>query len=458
MKPLNFQFKNRKHELKALERLYSEKFPKLIVMYGRRRVGKTALIQEFLKKHKGIYLLGRQETELENLRRFSAEISNFFSDETLNTNPLRNWDSLFTYLSQKLKEKRFAVAIDEFPYVVSANEAVPSILQDYWDNKLSKLSAFIILCGSSISMMERVVGYKSPIYGRRTEQMLIEPLKFKDATAFIPGSLSMNNKIAYYAIVGGTPAYLLEFDYNRSLEQNLLENYLQKTKFLYHDALFVLREELNEPRNYFAILRAISRGKNTSNEIVNETSLDRGLVGKYLSVLIDLHFIERLLPITEKKTSRKGIYKIKDNFFKFWFRFVHANEDYIEQNRQELLLKEKILPNLNSYVGDIFEDIALAFITEKKEYNDFLFGRWWHKGTEIDVVGKSPNELIFIEVKWKKLSESEAICILEGLAKKSDNFPTKNNVRKMFGIIAKNIDKKDKLRERGYICFDVDDF
>ncbi len=458
MRQSKFQFKNRKEELMILEKLYSDKFPKLVVMYGRRRVGKTALIQKFLGMHGGIYLLGRQETELENLRRFSYEISNFFSDEALNTNPFRNWDSLFTYLTQKLKEKRFAIAIDEFPYLVAANGAMPSILQDYWDNRFSKLNAFVILCGSSISMMEKIVGYKSPIYGRRTEQMLIEPMRLIDAIEFMPNSLIIDNKIEYYAILGGTPAYLLEFDYNKDLEHNLLENYLQKTKFLYQDALFVLMEELTEPRNYFAILRAISKGKNNSNEIVNETGLDRGLVGKYISVLADLHFIERLLPITEKKTSRKGIYKIKDNFFKFWFRFVHGNEDYIEQNRQELLLKGNILPNLNSYVGEIFEDISLQFIADKKEYKGFLFGKWWHKDTEIDIVGKSPNELIFIEVKWKNLIESEATSILEELAKKSERFPAKDNIKKIFGIIAKKVDKKYKLRQKGYICFDAGDF
>lgn len=449
-------FKNRKSEMGILQKSCLAKAPKLIVMYGRRRVGKTALIQEFLKRNNGIYLLARQETEKENLRRFSIEISGFFNDPVPEASPFQNWDSLFLYLNKKLEEKRFAIAIDEFPYLVSANKSVPSILQDYWDNKLSKSNAFIILCGSSISMMEKILGYKSPIYGRRTEQMLIEPLGFYEALEFMPKSMDEKTKAIYYSILGGTPAYLSEFDYSISIEKNLMENYLQKTKFLYQDALFVLREELSEPRNYFAILRAISKGKVSLNEIVNETGLNRGVVSKYLSVLIDIHLVERAAPITEKKSSRRGVYKIKDAFFRFWFRFVHENEEYIEQNKQELLLKEKILPNLNSYVGGVFEDIALRLISQRPEFKEFIFGRWWHKDTEIDIVGKSSSRLVFIEAKWKNISKNEASSILENLRLKAEKFPNQNKGA-LFGMIAKKIEAKESLRKAGYVILDLGD-
>ncbi|MBI2046688.1 ATP-binding protein [Candidatus Pacearchaeota archaeon] len=451
------EFKNRRAEIENLEKLYKSKSPKLIVLYGRRRVGKTSLILELIKRHNGIYLLGRQETRLENLNRFSSELAEFFNDEVLKASPFQNWDAFFLYIAKKLKEKRFIVAIDEFPYLVGADKSIPSIMQGYWDSHLSRFEAFVIICGSSIAMMEESIGYKSPLYGRRTEQMLLEPLSFEQACEFLPQTMGVKEKIEYYAMLGGTPAYLLEFDYAKGMESNLMDNLLQKSKFLYQDVAFVLREELSEPRNYFAILRAVSKGKNTLNEIVNETGLDRGVVSKYISILMDIHLAERMLPITEKKSSRKGIYRLRDNFFRFWFRFVHGNEEYIEQNKQELLLKEKILPGLNSYTGEVFENIALGFISQKPEYRNFVFGKWWDKGEEIDIVGKSPEKIALIEVKWKELTEKEAEEILNILKEKSKKFPSGKKILS-FGIIAKKIQNKHGFRNKKLIAYDLKDF
>src|SRR3989338_1591536 len=221
-------FRDRRKEMGALDALYSSGKAGLVVLYGRRRVGKTSLILELIGRHRGLYLLGRQETELENLRRFSEEVATFFHDGVVRANPFRNWDSLLLYLAGKWKERRFILALDEFPYLVAANRSLPSILQDHWDSRLSKESAFLILCGSSISMMEESLGYKSPLYGRRTEQMLLEPLGFSQASEFFPEGMAIGRKIEFYAVLGGTPAYLLEFDYARALEHNLLANCLQK--------------------------------------------------------------------------------------------------------------------------------------------------------------------------------------------------------------------------------------
>lgn len=454
MKP----FLNRKQELAALEASYLSEEARLVVLYGRRRVGKTSLIIELIRRHEGLYLLGRQETELENLRRFSEEIAAFFDDEVVRANPFRDWDALLIYLAGKLKGRRFILALDEFPYLVAANKSLPSIIQDHWDSRLSKEGAYLILCGSSIGMMEESLGYRSPLYGRRTEQMLLEPLSFKQAQEFFPRELAIQKRVEYYAILGGTPAYLLEFDYAKSIEHNLLANCLQKSKFLHQDALFVLREELSEPRNYFAILRTISLGRNTLNEIVNETGLDRGLVSKYISVLIELHLVERLLPLTEKKNSRKGIYRLRDNFFRFWFRFVHGNEQYLEQGRQEVLLKEKVLPSLNTYLGGVFEDIALEFLASRAEFREYLFGRWWHRDTEIDIVGTSKKSVLFIEVKWKDLTYAESVDILRTLKGKAEGFQSPKNAKQEYGLIAKHVDRKGDLRKDGHLAFDLDDF
>lgn len=413
-------FKNRHKELALLNELYQINKPKLIILYGRRRIGKTELLKEFLKKHKGLYLLARQESEKEQLEKFSRQIAEFFNDNVLKINPFLSWDSLFTYISEK---PRIPIIFDEFPYLVQSSKKLPSVLQDYWDNKFSKNNAFFILCGSSIMMMESLLGHRSPLYGRRTEQILLEPLKFSDACLFFPYKISLKEKIVYYSILGGIPAYLLEFNYNKSLKENLRENLLKKNKFLYEDVMFVIKEELKEPRNYFSILDSISKGNTKIGNIVNSTGLEKSFVNKYLSVLLKLQIIERRVPITEKsiRKSRKGLYFLKDNFFKFWFRFVFENQEYIEQDRQELLIENKILPELNAFAGRIFEDIVLSEIIKNENYKDYLFGRWWSNELESELIGidKKNKEIIIGEVKFSKLTIKDISNIEKSLKEKA---------------------------------------
>lgn len=447
-------FKNRKEELSLLNDLYEKHDPKLIIVYGRRRVGKTELLRKFLEKNKGLYLLARQESELEQLKTFSSQIAEFFNDNILRLNPFSNWDALFTYLAEK---PRIPIIFDEFPYVVQSSKKITSILQDYWDNKFSKQNAFIILCGSSINMMEKLLGHKSPIYGRRTEQIFIEPLKFNDACLFFPENMNIKNKIAYYSVLGGMPAYLLEFDFNKSLKENLMFNLLKKNKLLYNDVLFVLKEELKEPRNYFSILYSIAKGNTKIGRIVNDTGLEKSFINKYLSVLMDLQLIERRVPITERnpKRSRNGIYLIKDNFFKFWFRFVFENQEYIEQEKQEKLLNEKIIPELDSFIGRIFEDIVLSIISKNKSYDNYLFGRWWDKNSEVDFVGidRENKKILIGEVKSGKINRKEFLRIknnLERNIKEINKFKFKED----FAIICLKCDdvikdKKIKILEFG---------
>ena len=450
-------FKNRKQEIKFLENLYKEKKPKLILMYGKRRVGKTEILNEFAKHRKALYLVARQESEQDQLKKISLEAADFFNDPVIEKSPFQNYDSLFLYLA----EKEIPVFFDEFPYLVESNKALPSILQEHWDKYFSKKHSFIILCGSSIRMMESLLGYKSPLYGRRTEQILINPLQFKGACEFFPKKLSKEQKIIYYGILGGTPAYLLEFDYNKPLKENIIEKILQKNKFLYQDIMFVIREELNEPRNYYSIIQSISKGNTKIGNIINDTGLEKGKVIKYLSVLSELQIIERRVPITEKNPakSRKGIYLLKDNYFKFWFRFVFGNVDYIEQNKQKKLYKEKLAAELNSFIGFAFEEIAINWIKRKKEFNDYIFGRWWDKQEEIDIIGidKKNNKIIFSEVKWKNLSYSHANSVIKKLQKKSEKVFWNKNAKQQFILIAKNVQRKKDLTKQGYLIFDLDD-
>jgi uncharacterized protein len=436
-------FVNRVLELEDLNRLFFEKKPKLIILYGRRRVGKTALLNEFARKHKAVYLVARQESEKDQLKKMSEEIAVFFNDKILKLNPFQNYDALFAYLA----EKEVPVLFDEFPFLVESNKALPSILQEHWDKYLSKKNSFIVLCGSSIRMMESLLGYKSPIYGRRTEQILLEPLLFRDACKFMP-KCTPEEQVENYAVLGGTPAYWLEFDQKKPLITNIKEKILYKNKFLYQDVLFVIQQELNEPRTYYSIIKSIAKGNTKLGEIMNDTGIGKEKIGKYLSVLQKLRLIERNVPITEPrpKKSRKGIYVLKDQYFKFWFKFIFENTEYIEQNKPEKLLEEKIMPELNAFTGRAFEDIALEWIKNQVQYKNYLFGKWWSKNEEIDLVGidKKNNQLIFGEVKWKNLSAKETNEIFKKLEKKTLRTEWNQNAQKNFLIIAKKFKSKKK--------------
>ncbi len=436
-------FKNRAKELEFLHEIYLTNSAKLIILYGRRRVGKTELLREFLKKHNGLYILARQESEQEQLKKISEQIAENYSDEVLKLNPFKNWDATFTYLSQK---PRIPIVIDEFPYIVQSSKKITGILQDYWDNSFSKTRSFIVLCGSSITMMEGLLGKKSPIYGRRTEQILLEPMKFSDACLFFPEAMSLHDKVVYYSILGGMPAYLLEFDFGKTLKENIINTIARKNKFLYQDVLFSLREELKEPSNYFSIVYSIAKGNSKIGNIINDTGLEKSFVSKYLRTLLNLQIIERRVPITEKNhaRSRNGIYLLRDNFFKFWFKFIFENQEYVEQEKQEKLLEEKILPELNAFAGRIFEEVVLSEMIRSKTYKDYLLGRWWDRTSETDIVGidRTNKKILIGEIKFKKLTRVEVLEIKHTLQEQAKKINTQKYEEKLI-IICIGCDFKD---------------
>ncbi|MHA1273825.1 MAG: ATP-binding protein [Promethearchaeota archaeon] len=452
-------FLNRKNELKILEQLKNKNKPKLVIIYGRRRVGKTAILKKFAEKYPALYIVARQESYIDQLKRISELTARFFKDDVLAINPFQNWDSFWVYISERADD--IILILDEFPYLVQSTPALPSILQDYWDNRFSKKeNSFIILCGSSINMMESLLGYKNPLYGRRTNQILIQPLSFFDAREFFP-KLSLEVQIQVYSILGGTPAYLLEFDPKESILKNIREKILPPNTFLNQDPFFVLREELSELRYYFSILNSISKGNTKLGNIINDTGLGKGLVSKYLHVLIDLHIVERRVPITElePRKSRRGIYLIRDNYFKFWFRFVFSNAHFLEQGLFDYVLEKKIKPNLNTFIGYTFEDICIEWL--KQKYSQHLIGGWWKKQEEIDIIILNPNtkELILCEVKWKNLKNNDIARIFRELKRKSKLI---SPLYKIIGymIIAKKIEDKNNIKENlapNYSVFDLDD-
>lgn len=415
------KFIDRERELSALEKFWKGKEAQMIVIYGKRRIGKTELIKQFIKGKPHIYSLAQRINEYENIRLLSEAVGEFFADEILMRKGFENWMWLFEYL-RKHANRRLILVIDEFPYLAEANKGMSSIFQAGWDEYLKDIPIFLILCGSSIAMMEeKVLSYKAPLYGRRTGQIFLKPFSFSIARKFYP-RLSFERCLELYSIAGGNPSYLKRFNPRLSLEANIKENILQPEAFLYNEVEFILREELREPRNYFAILKSIALGKSKISEIVNETGLEKGILHKYLFILEDLHAIQKKVPVTEKNPlkSRKGIYKLQDQFFKFWFRYILPNKGNIEEGRVDFVLR-KIKRDFNLLVAESYEQVAKELV---KNYEREIFpiskiGRWWDRNEEIDIVAlnEEGNKVLLGEVKWS--NKPVGVNIYEELKRKA---------------------------------------
>ena len=436
-------FIDRTDELNYLEDLNKIGGSRLLILYGRRRVGKTELLRQFSKGKKHLFFSSDLSSEQEQMRQFTEKIFQVTADSFLQTQPFNSWEALFRYIYDHVTKKIQIVIIDEFPYLCIGNKALPSILQKIWDEKAKESNIFFILCGSYMSFMEReILGSKSPLYGRRTGQLVLRPLSFEDVGDFFP-DYSPKDRVYSYAVLGGTPAYLERFNSKKTIEQNIKNEILNKNAFLYSEPRFLLMEELREPSIYFSILKAISFGKTRLNEIVQETGLgDSYKVNKYISVLRGLHIVRREIPITEDKPykSRKGIYILNDPFFRFWFRYIFPNLSYLEMGDIDYVWKEKIKPDLDSFVGSIFEDVCIQMLRRLNRNNKLPFkakslGRWWDRKDEIDIVAfDNKGSFLFCECKWR--SKKVGLGTLNELQRKSDKFPDAN--RKYYGFFSKS--------------------
>lgn len=446
-------FINRQRELSLLNQRFDSTKAEFVVIYGRRRIGKSELIDQFTN-NRGIRLLAREESKTLQLRIFAHKLGEFFNDDLLKKTEFTGWDGFFEYLSGRVDE-RIVIAIDEFPYLVKEDPGLPSILQDYWDNKFKNSNIFLILCGSRISMMESMVmGYSSPLYGRRTGQLLIKQIPFIHILGYIK---NIKKAVEFYSVYGGTPAYIMEADPKKDIFTNIEHNILSEDSFLYRDVEFVLRQELTEPRYYFSILLSLAKGNHRIGLIANDTGLSISIVNKYLSVLIDLQLVYRTVPVTENYKSRKGMYFLADNLFDFWFKFVYPNMEDIEKGKGSSVI-ETIKPQFNRYVGRHFENIAQEILEmlNDKELLPFKFtkiGRWWHKEQEIDMVAfnEKSKQTILCECKWSdKVNARE---VLEHLKEKASMVPI-GNEEVYYIIFAKGF--KTKITEDNVILYDLE--
>lgn len=453
------KFVNREEELKILqERLENNSF-ELIVVYGRRRVGKTALILESVKNKKYIYYLATERKNLERFKEICAQKNKNFGD-------LKNdWEVYFKNLKNKI------VIIDEFPNLIKEDDRILSEFQKIIDLILINTKTKIILCGSRISIMEsKVLSYKSPLYGRRTSQLKLKPMKFHQIKDFFSKD-SLKEIVKIYGFADGIPFYLkkIETSFWRWLEKDIKK----EDSFVRTEVDFLLRYEFQDVSTYKEILEAIAFGNTKINEIKNYTKLKATDITPYLKNLILTDFVERITPIFEKPNSRKARYYIKDNFLKFWFRFIYPNLSSLEERIFDI---SRIKKGYNQYLGFVFEKVARDFlISSRKKILDFELtniGKYWGKRQdlpqgrnefEIDLiaVGEDAERIAFFEVKWQEFkNEKNLIRILKKLETLSKFVLWHNKERKeCFGIIAKRIPKKIKsdLRKQKYLVYDLED-
>lgn len=422
-------FIGREKELNALDKLYkSDKF-EFIVIYGRRRVGKTELMNQFIGDKKSIYFMGVESNEKQNLENFSNSIIEFSSGIQAETS-FASFQAALEYVFRLAQKERMILAIDEYPYVARSSKSLASTLQLLIDKYKDTSKLMLILCGSSMSYMEdHVLAYKAPLYGRRTAQMKILPFDFEESCRYF-NNLSDEDKALMYGIVGGTPQYLLQMSDKLSVEENIKNTYLNPMSFLYEEPVNLLKQEVREPAIYTAIITAIATGHTRMSEISTKVGEDTNVCSNYLKNLMSLGIVQREIPYGEK-ASRKSVYSIEDNMFCFWYRFVMDNNSIIARGAADMVYK-RIEPQLSNYMGRVFEEICKQYLWKQLLAGnvpvEFVsLGRWWGNDpiqksqAEIDIMGEQDSEsALFAECKWR--NERVDIDILETLVRRSKLF------------------------------------
>lgn len=405
------KFYCRENELRKLNKRYADDKFECIIIYGRRRVGKTALINEFCKDKPTIFFSALNTTGKENLEALSKSIMNFERPGVDNVPEFKSYDSALDELTALSKDERIVFVIDEYPYLAKAKPAISAMLQHIIDHKWTESKMYLILCGSSMSFMEnQVLGKESPLYGRRTGQFKIEPLDYKE-TAMFHSKLSQEDNALIYGITGGVPHYINKLDVKDSVDEALLDNLFDRSSYLYEEPENLLKQELREPAIYNAIIKAIAEGASRMNDIKLKVGEDSAVVAKYLKTLIGLGIVKKETPITEKP-GKKTIYLLADNFFRFWYRFVPVNMSAIDSGRIAKLYERSVKQQLPDYMGLTFEKMCMDYLLYYDENLPIELsetGQWWgtdsvrKKQIQIDIVGTSVegNEYIIGSCKYK---------------------------------------------------------
>lgn len=417
-------FYGRHSEIKKLESMYAGNNFEMAIIYGRRRVGKTTLISEFCKDKRAIFFSALESNTTANLEAFSGAIFSLTMTGVTGMPVFKSFDEAFTYIESIINNKeRLILVIDEYPYLANAEKSISSILQNYIDHRFKNTKLFIILCGSSMSFMEnQVLGYKSPLYGRRTAQFKILPFDYYDTARWIP-DYTPEEKAVVYGITGGIPLYTDQVRTTLSLEENVKEMIFDRNAFLFEEPSNLLKQELREPQTYNAIISAIATGSSRLNEIATKVGIESGLCSNYLSGLISLGIVKKESPLIEK-SSKKSVYLVADNLFSFWYRFVPSSMAAIMSGRIADSYKTAVAPYISDYMGIIFEQMCkeyLLYHCNGLPIDIGEIGQWWgtdpkeKRQVQIDIVVTSPDKKSAILGECKYRNELMGTDILDQL-------------------------------------------
>lgn len=405
-------FIGRKEELRFLEERYESHGGQLIVLYGRRRVGKTETLRKFCENKPHVFYSCTECPDEKQLTAFSERILQKGMEATKYIRRFQDWSQALESIKDLPFDEKKLLVIDEFPYMVKNNPSIPSILQNLWDERLKDENVMIILCGSAMSFIEKeILAEKNPLYGRATGILKMNEMGFYDAIQFVE-NYSPEEKIVTYAVLGGIPHYLKQFDDRRSLKENICRNILTRGSILYSEVEFLMKQEFRETATYNAIIEAIALGNTKLNEMHQKTQIEKTKLSAYLKNLMDLGIIRREFPLTdsvkEQANIQRGLYQVSDSFFRFWYAFIFPNMSELENGDVEGIWKYVVEPELNFYTSYVFEEVCRQYLRQENRKNALQFrftkiGRWWDKAQELDILAMDSKKEKFLlgECKYK---------------------------------------------------------
>ena len=420
-------FVGRKQELQFLNDKYDSPNGQLVVLYGRRRVGKTETLREFCKGKPHVFYSCREISDKLQLKSFSEKLLKEKIPAASYIKEFADWDTALGSISAlPYGDSKKLLIIDEFPYMCKGNESIPSVMQNLWDESLKDENVMIVLCGSAMSFIEKeLLAEKNPLYGRATGIYKMESMGFYDAIQFFP-EYSDRDKILAYSILGGIPHYLRQFDRALSLDDNIKKNILTKGCALYSEVEFLLRQELRETQLYNSIIEAVALGSTKLNDISTKSLVDdTSKTSVYLKNLIELEIIQREFSVDdgtkERANTNRGLYRLTDNFFRFWYAFVFTNYSELEGGDVDGVFEYAIKPSLHEFASFTFEDVCREYVRKMQKSNKLPFrykrmGRWWGKTTvrRKDAVESAETEIDLLAVSQKSDKYLVGECKFKG--------------------------------------------
>ena len=448
------RFIDRKQETETLQSEYERKGSSLVILYGRRRTGKTTLISEFIKDKNALFFLACEESEAQNRNVFKEKAADFIGSSLLHEASVSTWDTIFAAIMDRPFETKPIIVIDEFQYIGKSNPAFPSVFQRIWEEQLKNRSVMVILCGSLISMMEsQTLAYNSPLYGRRTAQIRLGQIPFRYYREFFPDR-TRKELIEMYAITGGVPKYAEVFSEIKDIYRAIQRNVLNRSSYLYDEPHFLLQQEVSEIGSYFSVIRAISAGNHKLAAISSALEVKATSLTKYLKTLIDLDILEREVPVTEEnpEKSKRGLYRIKDNYIRFWFAFIYPNMSFVESGNSQIVL-DKIRKGLvTSHTAFVYEDVCREKMWDLNADGTWPFhfskiGGYWDADTEIDIAALDPDGKNLILGECKYWQAPVGVNILYELERKAEQVSWNKDHRRTWFVLFSMGGFTDELKQ-----------